>query len=277
MVNISRFQRTLLPAAFVALLFGAAPAAASGNQTSQDDWCRDGHHSGDDRERHCEVRQMTVMATGATLSVDARPNGGIRVEGSDRSDIVVWAKVTTTAGTMEEAKAIASRVTIQATPDRVIAEGPTGLWRDEGWHVSYRLEVPRTTPLSLRTVNGGISIDNVRSEMTFRTTNGGVSLSKVGGTVEGRTRNGGVKVDLDGATWDGDRLDVETSNGGVNVAVPDGYSARLETGTRNGRLRVDFPVTVQGTIGRSLSVDLGSGGPLLRVKTYNGGVRITRK
>lgn len=279
MVKMSTLARTLAFASILALLSNAAPQAAGTVQpgTVQDDWCHDDDRVGDDRERHCEVRQLTAAATGASLAVDARPNGGIRVRGSDRPDILVWAKVTTTARTLEEARAIASRVQVTATSDRVHADGPRDLGRREGWHVSYRLEVPRTTPLSLSTVNGGISIEDVRSQITFRTTNGGVSLARVGGTVEGRTTNGGVKIDLDGPTWDGAGLDVETMNGGVTLAVPEGYSARLETGTHNGRMRVDFPMTVQGTIGRSVTADLGSGGPLLRVRTYNGGVRVSRK
>jgi DUF4097 and DUF4098 domain-containing protein YvlB len=99
----------------------------------------------------------------------------------------------------------------------------------------------------------------------------------MGGDVDGRTTNGGVTVDLEGATWQGSGLDVQTTNGGVHLAIPAQYSAHLETGTVNGSLKIDFPVTVQGTIGRSLSTDLGSGGPTLRVSTSNGGVKITRK
>jgi hypothetical protein len=58
--------------------------------------------------------------------------------------------------------------------------------------------------------------------------------------------------------------------------VPTGYSAHLETGTTNGSLRFDFPITVQGQLNRRLSVDLGDGGPTIRVVTTNGGVTIKR-
>ena len=61
------------------------------------------------------------------------------------------------------------------------------------------------------------------------------------GDVHGRTSNGGVDVDLDGATWQGEGLDVETSNGGVRLRMPEQYSARLEAGTVNGGINVDFP------------------------------------
>ena len=67
------------------------------------------------------------------------------------------ARVVGTAATEEEARAIAARVQIVATADRVTADGPRNLGRRDGWHVSYRLDVPTQTPLSLRTTNGGIT------------------------------------------------------------------------------------------------------------------------
>ena len=62
----------------------------------------------------------------------------------------------------------------------------------------------------------------------------------------------------------------------MTLAIPDGYNAELETRTVNGGLRIDFPITVQGELtGRGISTTLGSGGPLVRVRTTNGGVKIS--
>jgi DUF4097 and DUF4098 domain-containing protein YvlB len=110
----------------------------------------------------------------------------------------------------------------------------------------------------------------------FEATNGGVSLKQLAGSVEGHTTNGGLHLELASDHWDGDRCDVSTTNGGVTIRVPSGYSAHLETGTVNGGVSVDFPVTVQGEINRHLAVDLGSGGKLVRATTTNGGVRVER-
>jgi hypothetical protein len=272
----SRLTSARATLALVGLAIALGGAATAQRRSSSDDWCRD-ENWGDEREAFCEVREYTVPAAGATLTVNAEPNGGIHVEGSARADIVVRARVVAMARTEEEARAIASRVEIVATADRVTADGPGGLGRRESWHVSYRLAVPTRTPLSLRTTNGGISLDSVNSRVEFKTVNGGVKLSRMGGDVEGRTTNGGVNVDLDGTSWEGAGLDVQTANGGVKLAIPARYSAHLETGTVNGSIKIDFPVTVQGLIGRSFSTDIGSGGATLRVRTSNGGVRITRK
>ena len=104
-------------------------------------------------------------------------------------------------------------------------------------------------------------------------------LQDVGGRVNGETRNGGLDVRLNGTRWDGEGLDVQTSNGGVTLSIPDGYNAELETRTVNGGLRIDFPITVQGELSsrRGISTTLGSGGPPVRVRTTNGGVKINRR
>jgi hypothetical protein len=269
----------VLAAALALAATPITPSAVTSQRPSQQqagDWCSANNHS-DDRESHAEIREFAVPAAGATMTVDAAPNGGIRVEGQARADVQVRACVTATGSTVEQARALAQRVEVVATADRVSAEGPQSLGRPESWHVSYRLAVPNRTSLSLRTSNGGISLSDVEGQIEFRTVNGGVSLTRVAGNVRGRTSNGGVDVDLDGSTWNGDGLDVETQNGGVRMSIPASYSARLETGTVNGRMNIDFPVTTQGRIGRHIEAQLGSGGPLIRVRTSNGGVHIRRK
>jgi putative adhesin len=273
-VSVNVYGRALC--AMVALAAFSSPIAAQRRAAPDRDWCAD-ENWGRDREGYCEVREYTVPVTGGTMTVDASPNGGIQVEGTSRGDILVRARVVATAATEEEARAIASRVQVVATAVRVDAEGPRDLGRREGWHVSYRLSVPTQTPLSLRSTNGGISVDSVNSRVELRTTNGGVKLSRMAGDVEGHTTNGGIDVDLDGNSWEGTGLDLQTTNGGVRLAIPAQYNAHLEAGTTNGGVNIDFPVTVQGIVGRSFSTDLGSGGAPVRVRTSNGGVRITKK
>lgn len=257
-----------------AVVLGVHGAAGARQDPAADDWCRDQRDNR--RPTFCEVRQSTVMP-GGTLTVDAAPNGGIRVQGGPRGDILVHARVVATAETEARAREIAGAVQVETSSASVSASGPRGLDRNESWHVSYRVAVPTHTSLSLRSTNGGITIADVDGRIEFHTTNGGVKLASLAGEVTGRTSNGGIDVDLDGATWTGAGLDVATSNGGVRIRVPEGYSARLEAGTNNGGMRVDFPVMAQGRIGREIAANLGAGGPLIRVRTNNGGIQVMKK
>jgi DUF4097 and DUF4098 domain-containing protein YvlB len=226
-------------------------------------------------ERYCEVREAVLPAGGQAIRVDAAPNGGVRVEGWDRNEVRVRAKVVAQGDTEAEARATVAEVRIETSPT-IKAESLRGSDRHR-WSVSFELSVPRNSDLSLTSFNGGISIADVHGSLEFQTTNGGVSLVSVSGRVNGHTTNGGVKVRLDGAEWAGDGLDVKTTNGGVNLDVPENYNAHLETGTVNGGLRIDFPVMVQGRIDKQLSVDLGHGGRTIRVVTTNGGVVVRKQ
>jgi Putative adhesin len=265
-------------APFAPLLVMLIGTSAFGQSRDTQRWlddCRRGRWNGDrDREQYCDVREQTISAR-SQLRVDGRENGGIDVIGSDRSDILVIAKIQARAESQSDAKNIADQIKID-TGDEIRADGPSTRWRSS-WSVSYELHVPRRMNLDLTANNGGISIENVDGRMEFETTNGGISLTGVAGNVRGSTSNGGVEVELTGDRWSGDGLDVRTTNGGVEMRIPANYNARLETGTVNGGMDVGFPITIQGRLDRRLTTQLGSGGPLVRVTTTNGGVTLRRR
>jgi len=222
------------------------------------------------------VRETTFRAPGGTIDVSARPNGGVSVEGWDRNEVRVQALVQAWAESESDARALINRVEVNASGNDISSAGPKIDWDEERWVVSFRVSVPRSSDLDLESTNGGISIDGVTGRIRFETTNGGVSIDELGGDVQGRTTNGGISVRLSGDRWQGEGLDVRTTNGGVTMRIPDGYSARLETGTVNGGMRIDFPITVQGRIDRDISTDLGDGGPTIKARTTNGGVTIKK-
>ncbi len=231
--------------------------------------------SGDDREQYCELRDTTVAA-GHALHVDGRQNGSVTVHGWDRPQMRVVAKVRASAETEDEARSMARDIRVSVASDRIFAEGPsTG--RHESWSVGYEIWLPRRTDLDLEAQNGGISVEDVSGRIGLSTVNGGLALRGVSGDVRGETTNGGLSVSLDGDRWQGEGLDLRTTNGGISLAIPERYNARLETGTVNGGMQIDFPITVQGAFGRRFSTTLGSGGAPIRVTTTNGGVTIRRE
>ena len=257
------------------LLLAAVPAPSQVRLESSFD-CGE-VSSWSERETYCEVREET-LAGGNPLDVDAGPNGGIRVRGWERGDILVRARVVGHAATEQQARQIVAGVRIDTGGGQIRAQGPAREGGgDSHWSVSYEIMAPQNAQLTLNTRNGGISMRDFRGTVRFRARNGGIRLENVAGEIRGETTNGGVNVDLSGDRWEGTGLDIETRNGGVRLDLPSNYSAELETGTTNGRINIDFPVTVQGRIGRHLTTTLGSGGPKIRVMTTNGGVHIRRR
>lgn len=275
--NFHRNIRLAGLAAIATLALGTAPAAQAQRADDSRSWlerCREGW--GDrDRATACREQELTFAASGGELSVNARPNGGISVVGTNRRDIHVTARIQAQARRQADADALLDEIEI-VTDRGLRAEGPrTG--RDEGWSVSFVIEVPRQIDLTLSSTNGGISVRDVTGRLEMATTNGGITLANLAGDVRGRTSNGGVTVDLSGDRWEGAGLDVQTTNGGVRLQVPERYNADLEASTTNGGMNFDFPVTVRGRISRRLETRLGDGGAPIRVATTNGGVRVMRK
>lgn len=240
-------------------------------------FCSDNWSNGD-KVSSRDLRETTV--SGGSLTVDGKRNGGIRVRGENRSDILVRACVQTWANTDEEAKSLAKSIRIE-TSGTVRAEG---ISEETNWSVSYEILAPRNTNLNLTTVNGGISIENIEGSIEFNAKNGGIHLSNLAGDVKGRTTNGGLHIELAGSTWRGNGIDVETTNGGVHLSMASNYAARFETRTVNGGFKSDIAgLEVEKEKddngyyrkqGVNISRDLNGGGALVRVVTTNGGVHI---
>jgi hypothetical protein len=224
---------------------------------------------------HAEIKEQR-LANAPTDYVNPGQNGSIRVHGWTNSDVLVRACVHTAAPTEAEARGLVSQISIANGPGRIEPSGPS-VSDESHWDVSYELWVPVSSNLDLRAHNGSITVSDVKGQTRFHTENGSVHLNGVAGDVDGSTTNGSVSIELAGAGWNGRGLRAETTNGSVHLVIPENFSAQVEASTVNGKLKVDFPVTVSGEIGRNARFQVGSGGPLVEAKTVNGSVTISRK
>jgi hypothetical protein len=223
---------------------------------------------------YAETREQRV-APQSDSAIDPGANGSVVVHGWNNNDVLVKACIQAAAGSDSEARALASKVAIMRGPGQLKPDGPSSD-SSHYWGVSYEVWVPNRSNLEINTNNGSISIETVEGKIRFRTLNGSVHLAQVGGDVDGTTTNGSVHVDLAGSSWSGRGLNATTTNGSIQLNVPENYSANVETSTVNGRVHVDFPVEVSGDVGKSLSFQLGSGGATIQARTTNGGVHISR-
>jgi hypothetical protein len=280
-------RRNLMIGALLLLtLPGALSAQRRGrarDDSDRGDWmenCRRGWNGDRDRVRFCEERTMGWrMAAGQSLTVDASPNGGVSVTGWDRDSVDILVKVQTQAGDDAEARELAGQLRVVNENGRLRVDGPSSR-RYASWSVSFEIRAPRHVDLDLSTQNGPLDIADVTGRIRLDAQNGPLSLDGVGGDVQARAQNGPLRVALSGTRWEGQGLDAETQNGPLELLVPDGYNAQLETGTINGPIDIGFPITVQGRIGvgsrRRIQTTLGSGGTSIRAVTTNGPAVIRR-
>ena len=269
-------RSTLATAACIGLFAstGALPLLAQmQDNTAKQMTCNNRGFDGD-RVRHCDIREQTLPSIGR-LSIEGH-NGSATVKGWLRSDVLVRARVESAAGSQAAADQLASLVSIDTSGGQVRSVGPDSL-DDAWWSVSYEIFVPQATDLSVTTHNGEVAISDVRGQIRFDVHNGAVSLKRLAGDVGGETHNGEIHVELMGSLWEGRQLEVGTHNGGIIVAMPEGYSAHVQAETDRGRIQSDFPITLTGEL-RTGRVDsnIGSGGSLIHLTTHNGEVTLKR-
>jgi DUF4097 and DUF4098 domain-containing protein YvlB len=265
---------TVLPLVAAALL--PRPAAAQDHDRDENWVSRcERWNSNNDRETFCEERVSRIAAP-RLLEVDGRENGGVAVRAWDGSGVEVRQRIQAWAPSTGEAQQIARQVRVHTDGGRIRSDGPE-VGRRRGYAVSYLILVPRRMDLNVETVNGPVAVNGVTGRMELTAVNGPLDLREVGGDVHARAQNGPLNVTLTGSRWNGAGLDAETTNGPVTLNLPSGYAATLTTGTVNGPMNVDFPVTVQGRFPRQFTTELGGGGAPIRVVTTNGPVNVRRR
>lgn len=271
---MSTITRLAVPGLLAIAGASAADAQSRTEVACDDDWI------GGNRAIHvCESRELTLTPQDL-LQIDGAPNGSVSVTGWGRNEVHVRALVRSWDRDEEAARDRLEEITID-TDGVIRARGPEvnrSWWpfgrSTGGWNVDFEIMAPDDTDLWIESVNGLVSVADMRGNVDAETVNGGISLANVSADVRGRTVNGGISAEFADGAFDGDTVDVRTVNGGVVMRIPEDFSARLDVETVNGGVDSDFPVTREGRRNGEVSATLGSGGPLIRARTVNGGVQI---
>ncbi len=189
--------------------------------------------------------------------------------------------------------------------------GPSSLLGQGGIAVDYLVTVPRTTAVDIEADNGEIIVDGVAAEVSARSDNGAITARSVDGPVKVEADNGRVTIDrtqglldvqtsngaIDATVTQADNMrlrsrngpitfagalgvgphEIQTSNGRVTVSVPPDQKLQLDVQTDNGAINNSLPLAGAQTDRRRLTGSLGSGGPVLAVRTNNGSVTLATR
>lgn len=272
----SRFLLSLglLSAAAVCLLATAAPSAASAQ--TRDNIDNSFSWSGN-------------VGAGRSIMIK-NVNGPIRVERSSNGRVEVsaekhWRRGDPNDVRIEQPRARSGDVLICALwgPNSTCDEDGIHTPRNFSWNsdrndvsVHFVVRVPDGVRVNLSTVNGGLEVNGVTTEIEANTVNGTIDARSAGGPVRAKTVNGSINISM-GSMGNADDLEYETVNGSVTLELPSNFGAQLELSTVNGRVSTDFPITVVGTFSpRKLRGTIGNGSTHLRASTVNGSVTLRR-
>lgn len=108
---------------------------------------------------------------------------------------------------------------------------------------NFEIKIPYDCSLKLNTVNGNISVINVKGEIEINTVNGRIILDKIRGSVVASSVNGIIKVKFIEVTRDVP-MAFSTVNNHIDVTLPAATKATLKIKTDRGDIYSNFDMDI---------------------------------
>lgn len=132
--------------------------------------------------------------------------------------------------------------------------------------------------VNLKAISGRIEAEGIQGSVEAETVSGHVSLRDVreAKSIRAKTISGNIACET--GVLPGGRYSFDTLSGGITLTLPSSSVFELDAETFSGRIKTDFAVTMSGRVSpRELRGVVGSGGAVLRVKSFSGTVDIRKK
>jgi len=151
--------------------------------------------------------------------------------------------------------------------------------------------------IQFSTSDGNITSDGLKGTLKFHSGDGHIDARNLDGSLAADTGDGNMAVQgrfdlLDLRTGDGNVVaeaaansqpgnagwKLKSGDGSIVLRIPSSFRANLEARTGDGRISVNFPLTVSGTLNESsLNAQINGGGPTVEINTGDGSIRVERQ
>lgn len=130
--------------------------------------------------------------------------------------------------------------------------------------------------LTLDTGDGSITVDGAEGKLVVDTGDGSVNVAGKLNAIRLNTGDGSIVYRAQPGTSMKEPWDINTGDGSVSLYLPPDFNAELDAHTGDGTIRNDLNVESDGDgkPSRTLRGRIGNGGPLLRIRTGDGGIRL---
>lgn len=238
-----------------------------------------------------ETFKKRIDAEDKTSISVTNKNGNIALSGWDKAEIEVIAHKKVRAPNPEKAREILNelKISISELGKHVEIETDTPSKRSGGsgflyWlfsgsfisdvSVEYIIKVPHKMNVELRSGNGKLIVDQCQGTVDLRTTNGKIIANGIQGALHCKTINGSIKAIFDDIDLKED-MTLQTTNGSIQLYIPEYCNADLEARTINGSVRSSLPIAWEDSQSKRIRYgQLNNGGPMIFLKTTNGSIRI---
>ncbi|HZN53711.1 MAG TPA: hypothetical protein VFB67_00185 [Candidatus Polarisedimenticolaceae bacterium] len=125
----------------------------------------------------------------------------------------------------------------------------------------------------VETSGGHIEVHGIDGNLSAETSGGHIEIHDAKGRVDADTSGGHVEVGFAKGNARGGKI--ESSGGGITVAIDPNVDLVIDASTSGGSVRTDVPVKIVGRVtGSSIQGTIGKGGETLYVHTSGGSVSI---
>ncbi len=126
--------------------------------------------------------------------------------------------------------------------------------------------------------DGEMRILGAQGEVDARSSDGSMTLDGTFKSLNVKSSDGSVEIAVRPGSVMARPWSVSTSDGGIQMRLPDGFSAELDIRTSDGSIRIDHPITLAGGIVSKHHVTgkLNGGGTPLHIQASDGSVHITK-
>lgn len=139
--------------------------------------------------------------------------------------------------------------------------------------------------VTVKNANGNVAVNAVDGDVTFGDIDGNLSVQAVDGdivmtgisssSVEASTVDGDISYQ--GRIEDSGRYFLSTHDGDLTVTIQEGANARVSVATFAGELEADFPIRVEGDIGKKrFSFTIGDGSAVIELSAFDGTISLVR-
>jgi DUF4097 and DUF4098 domain-containing protein YvlB len=193
------------------------------------------------------------------------------------------------SGHQREIDAVAANPPIEQSGNTIRTITIADEWTRRHISISYEITTPATTKLYAHSGAGNISVEGIQGPVDAATGAGSMRITQVKGEVKARSGAGAIEGrQLGGAidaTTDAGKVDLEqtaaapvkahTGSGSLALRVPPQAAFDLAVHTGWGKITVDPPLSLSGTIDhRHIKGKVRGGGPLVELSSGAGSVHV---
>lgn len=221
-----------------------------------------------------QINKSYDFSNGGRISL-SNVNGDVSISACDCNRVEISAEII--ASSQEARDQI--EVIIDADADHIDIETrhkSRNGWNNNTAKVEYTLTVPNGVLLrGMKLVNGNLTISGVSGELDANLVNGDLTSDGLTSDTQVQTVNGEVDIKFESLA-NAKRIELESVNGRIAVALPGDADADIKASTVNGRIRNQFGIDVDKGkyVGSKMRGTLGNGGVRLQLSNVNGAIEV---